>query len=112
MPERIQQRRTRGWRKPAGAVSVARPSKFGNPFPVGGDVYWVIDGGSLKIHVPDRATAVQMYRRWMARPGKLSPYIGIDYPPDVSELRGRDLLCFCPVGEPCHADVLIEIANS
>jgi hypothetical protein len=27
------------------------------------------------------------------------------------ELRGRDLYCFCKPGEPCHADVLIEVAN-
>jgi hypothetical protein len=28
-----------------------------------------------------------------------------------SELRGRDLACYCPLDEPCHADVLIEVAN-
>lgn len=32
MPERIQLRRTKGWRKPEGAVVVARPSRWGNPF--------------------------------------------------------------------------------
>ena len=32
MPERIRLRRTAGWRKPPGAVTVARPSEFGNPF--------------------------------------------------------------------------------
>lgn len=31
MPERIQRRRTRGWRMPEGAVYVGRPSKWGNP---------------------------------------------------------------------------------
>lgn len=36
MPKRIQLRRTKGWRKPAGAVVVSRPSKWGNPYPVGG----------------------------------------------------------------------------
>jgi Domain of unknown function (DUF4326) len=35
MPERVQQRRTKGWRKPDGAISVARPHKWGNPFEVG-----------------------------------------------------------------------------
>jgi hypothetical protein len=28
------------------------------------------------------------------------------------ELRGFDLACHCPRDESCHADVLIEIANS
>lgn len=32
MPDRIQLHRTAGWRKPPGAVVVARPSKWGNPF--------------------------------------------------------------------------------
>jgi hypothetical protein len=27
------------------------------------------------------------------------------------ELRGLDLACYCPVDQPCHADVLIEVAN-
>lgn len=31
-PERIQLRRVKGWRLPPGAVSVARPTKWGNPF--------------------------------------------------------------------------------
>lgn len=31
--------------------------------------------------------------------------------PDVSALRGRNLACFCPLDQPCHADVLLELAN-
>ena len=27
------------------------------------------------------------------------------------ELRGRDLACYCPLDQPCHADVLLAIAN-
>lgn len=27
------------------------------------------------------------------------------------ELRGKDLACWCPLGQPCHADVLLELAN-
>ena len=34
-PQRIQLRRTKGWRKPEGAIVVARPGKWGNPFTVG-----------------------------------------------------------------------------
>jgi len=103
VPDRIQLRRTRGWRKPAGAVVVARPSKWGNPFPVG----QTLDG----VLVRDRAHSVQLYRRLMAAS------------PDRrqaarDELAGRDLACWCPLLDadgnrgPCHADVLLEIANS
>ena len=28
-----------------------------------------------------------------------------------SELRGKNLACWCKIGEPCHADLLLEIAN-
>ncbi|ETX26587.1 DUF4326 domain-containing protein [Roseivivax isoporae] len=29
----------------------------------------------------------------------------------IRELRGKDLACWCPLDQPCHADVLLEIAN-
>lgn len=30
----------------------------------------------------------------------------------LAELRGHDLVCWCPLDQPCHADVLIELANA
>jgi hypothetical protein len=46
MPERIQLRRTKGWRKPEGAIVVSRPSKWGNPFRVcGGCTVADVGGG-------------------------------------------------------------------
>jgi hypothetical protein len=30
----------------------------------------------------------------------------------LGEIRGKDLACWCPLDQPCHADVLLEIANS
>lgn len=33
-------------------------------------------------------------------------------PPDVAALRGKDLACWCPLDQPCHADVLLELANA
>lgn len=101
MPERIQLRRTRGWRKPAGAIVVARPSKWGNP--------WIVDP-TRATNPPSnqyRATAqecVDLYRDWLrwASPPDL----------DLEDLRGRDLACWCKPGDPCHADVLLELANA
>jgi hypothetical protein len=84
-PRRIQLRRTPGWRKPPNASVVSRPTRWGNPFPV-------IDG--------DRASAVEQYRAWLPTSG-LNPI----------ELRGRDLACWCPLDQPCHADVLLWEAN-
>ncbi len=31
---------------------------------------------------------------------------------DLSALRGKSLACWCKPGEPCHADVLLELANA
>lgn len=110
-PSRIQRRRTKGWRAPEGAVHVARPSRFGNPYRVGSE------------GVPDQATAVDLFRRHLEltaiSPGtpssELVPGAGIPDLPSVGEIRyhlaGRTLMCWCVEGSPCHADVLLEIAN-
>lgn len=98
MPERFQLSRARGWRMPDGAVSVARPRKWGNPFKVG------------EPGVPDRETAVERFRMLAAGVIVLD---GKPYPFDeIEELRGLDLGCWCDMGGPCHGDVLIELANS
>ena len=41
----------------------------------------------------------------------LAGRLGITIDDVKRELRDRDLACYCPLDEPCHADVLIEIAN-
>jgi hypothetical protein len=95
LPNRIQLRRTEGWRKPAGAIVVSRPTRFGNPFPV-------VNG--------DRATAVTRYRQWLADD---TPSTRLRRPTrdDIASLRGHDLACWCPLDQPCHADILLELAN-
>ena len=70
---------------------VTRPTKWGNPH-------------SLDL---GRAEAARRYREDLVA-GRLA--VSVD---DVRrELRGRDLACYCPLDEPCHADVLLEVANS
>ena len=102
-PKRIQRKRTKGWRMPEGAVYVGRPSRWGNPFRVGA---LTPDGDPPELqHRATRTDAVEMFEDYMA--GLL-----IDKPPDVSELRGRDLACWCRLDQPCHADVLLDIANA
>jgi hypothetical protein len=90
VPKRFQRSRRKGTRLPAGVVVVTRPTKWGNPHP-------------LEL---GRAEAVRRYRDDLLA-GRLK--VSVD---DVRrELRGRDLACYCPLGEPCHADVLLEVAN-
>lgn len=138
MPERIQRKRTKGWRMPEGAVYVGRGSKWGNPFRVylcdccG---HWdVVDDNGVSHHV-DHA---------VARGDKLPSGIVLDPSPtprgelqrraavlhavelfaqDIewgsaaftadqvhAELAGKDLMCWCPLDAECHADVLLALA--
>lgn len=152
MPSRIQRRRGAGWRSPEGAVYVGRPTKWGNPYPLGGPYGLACTPGAITgldweyedrisaagmrhdYHHPGgrvthceisnltRAQAVALYReiltgnpkhfrdpRWL----RIGPR---DEPVTIeavrAELAGRDLVCWCPLGQPCHADVLLEIANA
>lgn len=127
MPKRVQRKRIRGWRMPEGAKYVGRPSRWGNPFriynghhlvgpawnavrmtwghiPSSEPIYAYVTSSS-PIHV---AEAVGQFRMLMDirrrdEPDRLCEWL--------EPLRGHDLACWCPPG-PCHADVLLEIANS
>lgn len=119
-PIRIQRKRTAGFRlqdqSPDGApvVSVCRPGKWGNPFIIGkwatiggqpGTCWHFVgdtprDNGRWQL-VNSPHTAVDLYRQWLA----ISK-------PNLSELRGKHLSCFCALDAPCHADVLLELANA
>lgn len=99
IPTRIQRRRTKGWRMPADTVSVCRPGPFGNPFGVHPD-----EGGA--------AAAVRLYSEWIRGdwPGT-EPQRRRDLIKKLPTLRGKNLACFCPLDQPCHADVLLDLAN-
>ena len=104
-PKRIQRKRTKGWRMPEGAVYVGRPGKWGNPFPVG---QWVrpLEGGlPVEVKTPEQAVA-------LFRASAMHPTGGFVFRENVRKhLAGKDLCCWCPLDQPCHADVLLEIAN-
>lgn len=71
-------------------VYVGRPTAFGNPFVIGRD--------------GDRATVIEKYEAWLLSQPELVARAR-------EELRGCNLVCWCaPL--PCHADVLLRIANS
>lgn len=102
-PKRIQLRRTKGWRKPDGAIVVSRPSRWGNPYAVGDHVGPVQDREEIRT----RSQAVFLF----ANPRRRASH---GYPSDDeirAELAGHDLACWCPPDQACHADVLLEIAN-
>ena len=110
MPKRIQRKRTKGWKMPEGAVYVGRPTKWGNPFRVGRPVDRGPNHGGYDF-IKDRADAVALFRLTV---GPITG--GIEARDFIKaaqcELRGKDLACWCPLDQPCHADVLLEIANA
>jgi len=100
MPTRHQQRRTKGWRKPAGAVAVGRGTMWGNP--------WQVDFHGTREEV------VRYYREWLdgERPAPLHWLVSpVSLRAALPKLRGRDLMCWCRPDELCHGDVLLDIAN-
>jgi hypothetical protein len=112
-PQRIQLRRAKGWRKPEGAITVSRPSKWGNGVTLD-DVSAYVDFGPILHPVAlsestKRAIAVDAYREWLAEDMAVFPD---EYASDLAALRGHDLACWCPLDQPCHADVLLELANA
>jgi hypothetical protein len=104
-PRRIHLNRTKGWRKPSNCVSVGRPTEWGNRYVVGREPLH-IDG--RRVLVRDRSHGVQLYREWLDDQLRRFPSVRDRI---RHELGGRDLGCFCPLDVPCHADVLIEVAN-
>jgi uncharacterized protein DUF4326 len=98
-PHRVQLRRSAGWKMPANTVKVDRTTRWGNPFTPA-------ELGSV-------AAAVAAHGRWMR--GETAAPGGVD-PPDAAAIRsalaGRNLACWCPSNGPCHADLLLAIANA
>ena len=105
-PIRIQLRRAKGWRMPPNTVKVDRTTKWGNPFIVGGHgnaaecvrLFELLCGGygciSVNTECLDRQIAFMAFAT-----------------ANIAKLRGKNLACWCRPGTPCHADVLLKIAN-
>jgi hypothetical protein len=103
------------------AVKVTRPGLWGNPYPVAearAHLDYVL-AGRAPVDDPDEvapindpaALSVAWYRSWITGTGTGGRW----YPPTLGmiteKLRGRNLACWCKPGDPCHADVLLELAN-
>lgn len=100
MPKRLQRKRQAGYSLKALSTNyavVSRPGQFGNPF---------------EVRKHGRAEAVALYRRWLG--GEHFPEVTHPRPTadELAGLRGKDLACYCSTDGPCHADILLEWANS
>ena len=112
-PKRIQLSRRKGYRKPPGTIVVARPFKYGNPFTVAG----CRAAGYVGTDAEIANRCVDAFEAW------LGPHWRENWDCEESErrrawmlahlpdLRRHDLACWCPLTAPCHADVLLRLAN-
>lgn len=133
---RIRLSRAKGWRMPEGAVKVDRATVWGNPWRVGmpgvallprldRGTWWEMEARTAG--AIDAAHAVTCYRTWLAGdpllPAGLTARGVAVYRSQLGErrahilsrlpeLRGRPLACWCALDAPCHADVLLEMANT
>src|SRR4051795_2064351 len=95
-PNRIQRSRAKGWKMPANAIYVGRPTVWGNPYVVGSQL---MNGETLNAE-----KAVELYEQHLTDNFNER---------DIRHcLRGKDVACWCALAQPCHADVLLRIANS
>lgn len=136
MPERIQRQRTKGWRMPPNTVCVTRPGKWGNPFNFkSADNCWnALALGCRGDAAGRREASVKAFRAWVCDPRgrvaemdfgvvieakgqtmEIGPRAKAGVAPSLDDIRkelgGKNLACFCSLDGPCHADVLLEIAN-
>ena len=105
LPIRIQRSYARGWRTPAHAKYVGPGSFYDSPFRVARSARELEEGGELVVASADEAVA--RYREWIegTREGRFVASCA------ARNLWGLDLACWCKLDQPCHADVLLEIAN-
>jgi Domain of unknown function (DUF4326) len=120
-PIRIQRQRTKGWKMPPNTVNVGRPSKYGNPF-------WIIneEGSPWITDARDKSMPVCNFDAaellgipegqglcWSeARKGVVALFRQQCCDRGFSELRGKNIACWCPLDQPCHGDVILELANT
>lgn len=128
-PIRIRLSRAKGWRLPLNTVKVDRTTRWGNPFvchrkhePGRPECAEAMTG------VPGEGyCCLKTFREWVAsclegrHSRTMSIIAGLDaangyplrdaYVKSIASLRGKNLACWCPLDAPCHADVLLELAN-
>lgn len=98
MPVRIQRKRTKGWKMPENTIYVGRPTIWAN---------------HNRATVVGNFLAVDLFRRDIEQGTAGWPDIGKPLSRTMirTMLCGKNLACWCPLDQPCHADVLLELAN-
>lgn len=103
-PIRIQRKRTKGWKIPENTIYVGRGSIWGNPFRVNqlNPSKQNKEGGYNQIFTLNNEEACIHYERFLSLELRIKA---------KESLKGKNLACWCPLNKPCHADILLKIAN-
>ena len=121
MIARIQRKRTKGWRIPAGVIYIGRGSKWGNPFKlVGGMIY--VDAGHYQwtlFYQEAGYTTEDVVRLFRDMLMDLNSHPVDDairsrfrlMRDTIGNLSGKTIACWCKVDACCHGDALAELAN-
>ena len=117
-PKRIQRKRAKGWRAPLCACGCNKPARYvgrgsawGNPWRVG-DRLMAYAGHEHGVQYARELVITPEIAVALAR-----AVFALDRYAARAELAGHDLMCWCPLVDaagdpvPCHADVLLELAN-
>lgn len=108
-PIRIQRRRVKGWKMPENTVYVGSPSKWGNQFKIGDTITSKKMGidvdYNLKLQV--NGQCVLAFHYWLDNTNDGAKIKELA----KNELQGKNLACFCALNQPCHADILLKVAN-
>lgn len=116
LPERVRLSRKKGWKMPPNTVSVARPGRWGNPHFVSRwrdartcvalfeDTVKGIWNPTTSAHLPEAWNGYAEHVAWLRRMGASPLEL-------LGELKGKNLACWCSLDQPCHAHVLIRLAN-
>lgn len=122
--KRIQRKRTKGWKMPENTVYVGRPTKWGNPLKLVGDMIYINATWRRKILDPwgyfKQGTIEDVVKyydlllngEWLGDNEDMR-YWNIElHKLPINELKDKDLACFCSLSCACHADVLLEHVSS
>jgi len=114
MPKRIQRKRTKGWKMPENTIYIGRPGKFGNPFTAKG----CRDAGYSGTDREINERCVKAFRAWLCSKHWRENWDGEESErrrqailDSLHELRDKNVADWCKEGDPCHGDVLLELAN-
>ena len=86
---------------PDNTIYVGRPTMWGNPF----YTKWP-KGQETKLLNP--LTPTEAVREYQYMYDNQFSHRRIEV---RTKLKGKNLACWCPLNQPCHADVLLKLAN-